>query len=197
MTDAVERVLARYDSASPEQRERGRAWYPAAQRILRREARTHGTTLHRAAAVFAITSPDASLVTNLDWTRAALASRGTAKVGRYPGRMVPAVRAALTGRRPSEHVSGPKVSAFYRATLGDTGAVVLDRWALREAGYASDSPRNRAAAEQAYREAAALRGETPRDMQAIVWTVAREQHSRKASENRRAAIVRLRDIHDM
>lgn len=194
--DATTTLLALYDGATDDQRDRGRRWYPTARRVLARDARQYGTTTARAVAVFAITSPDTQLLTNLRWTRQALASRGAAKVGRYPGRMVPAVRNALASRRPGKYATGPKVAPFYRAILGDTDALVLDRWALRVAtGDDRPTAQNRRTADAAYREAAALRGESPRDFQAITWIAARESAMKK--RNGSATAVRYTDIHDV
>lgn len=191
--DAIARLLALYDRATDAQLRHGRSWYGTARRVLAREARAHGATTAQAAAVFAITSPDAQLVHNLAWTREALRTNGAARVGRYPARMTAAVREALASRRPGRYATGPKVRPFYRAIMGDRDALVLDRWALR-AATGDDRPTvaNRRTAEAAYREAAALRGESPRDFQAIVWTVARDD-----AVSARYGRVRYIDIHEL
>lgn len=166
-----------YRRASGEQRERGRAWYPNAGRKVRRIARRTGTTVARTACTMAITSPDAQLVTNLAWTERACETGGAAKVGRYPNAMHGRYAPVLAGTvAPLAALRGPKIRNFYRGIMGDVYSVCIDRWALRAAGWPADTvtPRQYERVAAAYREAAALCGETPRDFQAIVWTVVRE-----------------------
>jgi hypothetical protein len=73
-------------------------------------------------------------------------------------------------------LSGQKASAFARAIAGDSDAVVIDSWVLRSVGL---SPKKTVTRHRqrwitsAYVEAALLAGETPRDMQAIVWCAVR------------------------
>ncbi len=62
--------------------------------------------------------------------------------------------------------------------MGDTNALVLDRWAARAAGVDNGrgdvSGPTRRVLDAAYREGAALCGETVRAFQAIVWIIVRE-----------------------
>ncbi len=181
------RDLRRHYAEAPEdRRERGRAWYDAARREARKLSRETGYTLGQAAAVIAITSPDAQLSTNLDWARAILDGKrralldGTPRrfAGRYPKDQLPKVCRVLMDRhRPGRHATGPKVSAFYRAIMGATDDLVVDRWASFAAGGAKDrapSPRERRTIERAYRQVASEAGENLRDFQAIVWEQVRE-----------------------
>lgn len=188
----MNQLVKLYREGTDAQRERGRAWYPATRRKCAAIARQHGSTTARVAAVLAITSPDVQLVTNLRWARAWAESPGT-KVGRYPGRMVAQCWKAWHAPQPSQHVRGDKVRPFYDAIMGDTDALVLDRWALRLAtGSAATTVGNRRAAEALYREAAEELGESVRDLQAIIWTIGREAMTRPDG-----ARVRLVDIHDI
>ena len=191
MSDAavIARLVADYRRATDEQRHRGRAWYPLMLATTRRIARETATTVARATATAAITSPDAQLATNVRWTREACATRGAARVGRYPtamqARYAPILRGDVT---PLAALTGDKVRAFYRAILGDTDAVVLDRHALRVAGHHRDTatPVQYRRIAALYRAAAAEVGETPRDFQAILWIVQRERGRAK-----------LQDIHEL
>jgi hypothetical protein len=143
-------------------------------------SRDTGYTLKQVAAVAAITSPDAQLTTNIMWTRKACESKGTAKVGKYPNTQRPKVTGALADRtnNPGQFATGPKVSAFYAAIVGDESAMVVDRWAAFAAGHEDRGKvpgiRVRREIESAYRRAAALVGETVAAFQAIVWIIVRE-----------------------
>jgi hypothetical protein len=185
-------IVALYRTGTAEQLARGRSWYPNTMRHCGRIAQDTGMSLERVTAVLAITSPDAQLVTNLRWARAWAENPGT-KVGRYPGRMVRACWRAMALSDPAEAVTGPKVRAFYDAILGDTDALVLDRWALRLAtGSPATTVGNRREAERLYREAADELKENLRDLQAIIWTIGREAMTRPDGTR-----VKLVDIHDI
>lgn len=180
MEDAERMLLALYAQASPAIRRRGRSWYPETNRRLREIAVKTGSTPAQAAAVFAIVSPAVQLVTALNWTEEIL--RGERMGGRYPNMQGPRIEAALATRYPVSAITGPKVNAFYRAIIGDTDALVLDRWAAFAAGHERGRDIPRAVwrkLEAAYRAAAAACGETVRAFQAIVWIVARETTRRR------------------
>ena len=190
---ATRELLHRYGLASADHKRRGRTWYDAARRECRRIARETGISYAKVAAVLAITSPDAQLVTNVEWTDAICRGGRPSMAGRYPSDQAPKVRAALKARHPGRYASGPKVQAFYRAICGDTDGLVIDRWAAYAAGGnrdAAPSAKARRALESAYRAAAAKVGETVRDFQAIVWIQARETTPSK----RHGIVHRLQDI---
>lgn len=178
--ETAERALLDwYARADSNIRRRGRHWYPTMRAILERTAAEYGYTLEQAVAVLAITSPGAQLVTNLRWTERALATDGNEPVGRFPNRVGPKIRAVLADPDLAHaQVTGPKVAPFYRAILGDTGALALDRWAAYAAGHAerdADIPaEHRRTIEQAYRSAARKVRRTVRDFQATIWIAARE-----------------------
>lgn len=182
----TERLIECYLQASPSVRRRGRSWYPQARRLCLYMANEHDRPLSQVAAVLAITSIDAQIVTNVRWTDEVL--RGERKAGRYPTKQAPRIELALSTRYPGRFVNGPKCSAFYRAIMGDTNALVLDRWAARAAGYDQSHKRRdlnktvRRELEAAYREAARICGETVRAFQAIVWIVARESTSKRLAD---------------
>lgn len=180
MEDAERMLLALYAQASPAVRRRGRSWYPETNRRLREVAIRTGSTPAQAAAVFSIVSPAVQLVTALNWTEEIL--RGERMGGRYPNKQGARIEAALACRYPVTKITGPKVNAFYRAIMGDTNALVLDRWAAFAAGHERGRDIPRAVwreLESAYRAAAAACGETVRAFQAIVWIVARETTRRR------------------
>lgn len=171
-------LLDLYAAADKDVRRRGRSWYPQTRRLLRELADKHDRPLSQVVAVFAITSIAAQLQTNLRWTDEVLAGIRTG--GRFPNVQAPLLAGALSARHPSRFVRGPKVSAFYRALMGDKNAVVLDRWAARAAGFpVSDEKHDlpvtvRREMAAAYAEAAEACRESVRDFQAIVWIVKRE-----------------------
>jgi len=187
----MQNIRTLFASATPEQRERGRAWYPAMRDACESIARETRTPLERTVACAAITSPGVQLKTNLAFTRSICAG---GEGGLYPARMIPACRRVLSGDvAPQDGVGGPKVTAFYRAILGDDDAVVLDRWALRALGHEKDgcTAKQYATYAATLRDAARETGETPRTLQAILWIVLRDRHERGGTR------VKLADIHEL
>ena len=188
-------LLDIYHRATPAQLAQGRAWYDEYRRECGAISRRTNVPLRRVVATAAITSPDAQLVSNMAWAMRACESLGDAPAGRYPNAMQARYRPILRGETaPLEGVGGLKVTNFYRAILGDPNAVVLDRWALRAVGHDRDTctPNQYTRYTALYSEAAHAVGETPRDFQAIVWTVLREGATR--ADGRKNT---LRDIHDI
>lgn len=165
-------------SATPEQRRRGRQWYPAARQLMEELAERTGYTLEQAVAVLAITSQGTILAQNLRYAHEALESRGAARVGRFPNQMAPKIAAVLADPDyAAEYVTGPKVGAFHRAILGDTSALVIDRWATAAGNVfrAQELPeRTRRALDTAYRQLARKVRRNVRDLQAQVWIAVRE-----------------------
>jgi len=190
-TRATFALLDRYRAADADTIRRGREWYRAARRAVNEIARETGYSRAQVAAVLAITSPDAQLVSNIDWTRKACLNGGRT-AGRYPSDQLPKIRAALVSNRPGQYVKGPKVNAFYRAIMGHEDVLVVDRWASFAAGGPKDRPpaaKARRVITEAYHRAAEIAGETVRDFQAIVWIQARENTARADGR-----FVRLQDI---
>jgi hypothetical protein len=189
---ALSSLLALYGEADCDVKRRGREWYDAARRECRKIARATGVPYKRVAAVLAITSPDAQLSTNLRWTREICEGSSATMAGRYPRDQRPKVEAALRSDDPGQYATGPKVSAFYRAIVGDADCLVIDRWASFAAGGPRDKVpgvKIRRMIEAAYRRAADLTDETVRDFQAIVWIQSRETTVRSNGQ-----LVRLADI---
>lgn len=191
--DALTALLTHYSNADADTLQRGREWYAAARRECAAIAAETGYTVAQVAAVMAITSPDAQLTTNIAWTRA-VCSNIRKRVGKYPNAQRPKILAALRdAENPGQYATGPKVSAFYRAIVGDESAMVVDRWAAFAAGHEQRDKvpgvKVRRVIEDAYRTAAANVGETVAAFQAIVWIVVRESTQRADGR-----IHRLADI---
>lgn len=192
MSRAEQTLIALYQRTTPTVRRRGRTWYPEARRRCQALAATYDRPLAQVVAVLAITSVDAQLSLNFRWTEEIL--RGGREAGRYPANQVPKVRAALSTRYPGRFVSGPKCVPFYRAIMGDTDSLVLDRWAIMTAlgNRRKHLPRAvREEVEYAYRSAAATCGETVRAFQAITWITVREATPKRG---RTVVIPKLTDI---
>jgi len=186
---ATQTLIERYGRSTPSMRRRGRSWYPEAHRLLSRMAAEHDRTTAQAAAVFAITSMNTTLLSNIRFTEQIL--RGERTAGCYPAFQGPLVISALKADRPGRFVRGPKCIAFYRAIMGDVDALVLDRWAARAAGHEKRwvAGRLRTELEHAYKEAAEACGETVRAFQAIVWI-----HTRETTPDVRGVVPNLLDI---
>lgn len=168
----VERLVAIHAGADGAARLAGREWYPCQWRRCRRVARATGVTPHRAAAVFAALSPRVHVARAWDLTERACEYGGLA-VGHFE-HTLRKVGLVLVGNPPLGVLTGPKTRAFYRNICGDTDAVTVDVWAARAVGLAPPgTPRQYDAMAAAYRSAAAVVGETPRDLQAIVWCATR------------------------
>ena len=75
------------------------------------------------------------------------------------------------GERPDRVLGGEKVRRFWRNLAGDTDAVTIDVWMCRVVGIDQEklTPAIYAEVERAFQEAARIVGETPRDLQAILW----------------------------
>ena len=177
-------------------RQRGRAWYPTMRRWAADLAAETGRTVAQVVAVLAITSPGIQLATNMDHTERIM--RGEADSGgRFPNVNRPKVAGVLSDPvAAEEYVRGPKVGPFHRAILGDTDALVLDRWAIyaatgeRESRDRAIAPKLRETVEDAYRALARKLRIPVRDLQATLWLQVRETTPRAGS----GTVPRLADI---
>ena len=192
MPDTVDTLVGLYHEATPEQIARGREWYDGFRAKCKAISHGYRTPLTHVVHVAAATSPGCHVKTNLAWTREACRTKGAADVGRWPNAMRPRVLAALQGDYAK--VGGLKVRNFAAGILGDSRAVVLDRWALRAAGHGRDSCTAKQYARIAadYTTAAEHVGEHPRDFQAIVWIVLRDRAV--ASNGRPLGLADLDDL---
>lgn len=191
------------ETARTGRRQRGRQWYPAMRQWAADLAAETGHTVAQVVAVLSITSPGAQLATNMTWTENVMRGvipRGKStpeETGRFPNVNAPKIRAVLDDPVAAEqYVRGPKVSAFHRAILGDTEALVLDRWALfaatgeRESRDTAPSPKLREAVDAGYRALARKLKINVRDLQATLWLQVRETTPRAGS----GTVPRLADI---
>lgn len=157
----------------------GRAWYPSIARTIRRESRASGYSVAQVAAVYAANSINTPWARNIELASRAIAERGM--TGGTLGMVVRKVNAILQGADIDTTLTADpnnrKIVNFRRNLSGDYQSVTVDRWAHRVAtrGERSDVPTGATyeAIATAYRNVAAMVGETPATVQAVTWVVAR------------------------
>lgn len=182
----VANLVTAYAAATPDELRTGRDWYPAAARMVRTISRRTGIGRRRVALAVAALSPRNPWRWNIQDT-AALATFVTAgaegtppSVTTFNGNRDLALR-YLQGAADWSS-SAPKVRSFVANIMGDTTAVTVDVHATRCAtGGTLNHPRTDReydAIAEAYRIVAAAVGETPRELQAVLWLVAIRQHGR-------------------
>ena len=171
----VRSIRTAWDGATAADLASGLDWYNVAHATA--EGLAAGTdgrvTVDQAAAVIAALSPRQHWARNV--AAAAAVIDGDTPSGVF-GRQLATARAILAGRQAGP--TGPKVSAFHRAIMGDGSAVVVDVWAARAAGVDMPEGRTLSPAQfrriaAAYTEAASGLGVAPRDLQAAVWVATR------------------------
>ena len=182
LDDMVANIVWHHAAADGATRIAGRAWYAVARREAESIATANACGVHEVAAVIAQLSP------RTQWARNVQGARDLFATGEAPGMIganVARARKAIGAKAPLATVNGPKVSAFARNILGDQNVVTLDVWAMRvayagRAAYGGDDHAKvlsrvgvYAAVAHAYTVAAGIVGESPADMQAITWIVAR------------------------
>lgn len=177
----VAAIIETYGRADDAQRVAGRAWYGTAGRMVRSIAADTRTDAERVALALAALSPRNPWRWNVaDAYAFATAARDGGAMPAATTFMVNRERAwsALRDGAAGWQTRAPKVRAFVAAILGDHGAVVVDTWAVRVAtrgilAEVRDAEYDHVAA--AYRDAAAMVGETPAAVQAITWIVAQSE----------------------
>ncbi len=179
MRPTTPNILRVFDAATPRQWQEGMTWY----------ARAHALALaldpaepRRAAAVIAVLSPMKQWEENERLARKAYAEGGLD--GGTLGKHVAKVNRLLRDREdPDTVVSGPKVTAFFEgiASNGKSDTAVIDRhaWDAAVGMRLTENTRKIGrsdydAAARAYARAAAARGVSVQQMQAVVWVVWRE-----------------------
>lgn len=164
-----------YRASTADDIERGRAWYPAAERIIAGLADWSGIAPDRVAAIVAALSPRNPWNWNVQDAAmfAAAAARGDAEHPTATTFEQNRRRAWAFANGEADWVSAaPKVRSFVRNMTGDCDAVTVDVWAIRVATRGAQHAVRRSeyeAVAAAYRTVAAECGETPRDLQAITW----------------------------
>lgn len=141
-------------------------WYRQSRRTARSLARKHGVTLSCSAGVIAALSPRIRWKANVEGADAIL---GGSDEGPGFGSNIEKACRIRDGERPLRVLGGPKVTAFYRAIMGDRDAAVIDVWMWRAIGVAPGSMSYDEAA-NIMRDAAAKAGVAVADFQAIIWT---------------------------
>lgn len=177
--DMVAAIVAAFNASTADDRDSGRRWYPAAGAIIDGLAAWSGIPADRMAAVVAALSPRNPWAWNVADAAAFAdaARRGDAVRPRATTFDSNADRAwAFANGQSDWATSAPKVRSFVANMTGDTDAVTVDVWAIRVATNGREhevrSDRRYHEVANAYRTAAAIVGETPRELQAIVWVAA-------------------------
>lgn len=176
----IEGIVRQYRAADEQTRQHGRDWYRLSERDIRRFARElpRGMGQSVGAAIFAALSPRAQYVQN--WRAAyAIAEARNAGATEPPATGLGDARdkawRIAHGEHPDRVLGGDKVRRFWRALAGDPDAVVIDVWMCRVVGIDQErlTPSVYANVEASFRAAARIVGETPRDLQAILWFAVR------------------------
>lgn len=159
----------------------GLRWYPLAlewARDLESRYREHGATLRGIVGAIAALSPQVAWTDQArflpGFLESVLVDRDASTLP-HPGFLRNRARARdiLLGADPETTLSGPKVTAFYAAILGDRAAVVVDRHAATLAlGYRCESLTARTVSEiqGAYTRAARALNVDPRALQSLLWS---------------------------
>lgn len=156
----------------------GAAWYDEARGAMYDLAHRYHRSLKRVAYATAVLSNNTAWPENLALVEHVLwaVGNGLTPRGHYRALIDKAVRIVRDGEFKA--LRGPKVVPFARALMGDTSAVVVDRWVLRAAGaypsgwnaYLADMRRVEVALRMLARE---VHGK-PARVQAIIWHWAKE-----------------------
>jgi hypothetical protein len=176
----VASIVRTYRDASPEQVAAGRGWYPAAGAIVAAIAAATGRTPGAVGATVAALSPRNPWRWNVQDAYAfACAARDG---GATPTATTFGVNArsawSLIHGRTGWTSAAPKVRSFVANILGDVDAVTVDTWAIRVAtdgALVRVTDREYGPVQDAYRAAAVIVAETPRDVQAVTWIVAQSR----------------------
>lgn len=182
--DMVANILSYYRSATQEQLQAGRGWYPAAESLAHVISRATGTDLRRVVLAIAALSPRNPWRWNVfdayAFAEARAEGRTMPRATTFHRNSAAAWRALDPATETPWLTTAPKVKAFVSAILGDGESVVVDTWAVR---VATAFVKSRVATDaeyayvaHAYNVAANLvHHEWPRDLQAITWLVARTE----------------------
>lgn len=176
----VNRIVATYRQATPEQRADGANWYAEGEGIINSLAEQSGMSRKTVAAVISHLSPQTTWARNV-WGATSLILTGKARgcLGANIDRALNAILASYLTGDALGTLNGPKTRRFALNLLGDRDAVTVDVWALRVAlGKGADERvLGRVgvydAIEHCYRLAAKRLGVDPTDVQATTWIVVR------------------------
>ena len=192
---ARQELTARVDAATPDQWERGVQWYATANSWARSLAMRTPYSVDQVCGAIAALSPELSWENNqaeavqLITAHAAGIDPAAAYTSQaYPAQLAKAVR-ILDGADPADVLRGPKESAFYHNLAGREEYVTLDRHAVTACGveYGLHNRKLwREGMQRMYTIIARERGVTPAQLQAIVWTVERENMKQHAASQHAA-----------
>lgn len=178
MDTLARNVLDAYRSADPTLKSHGLKWYNTAADVAREVASRAGIPFHNGAAVVAVLSPQTSWDHNVRWAFAIADAHAN---GRDLPRMglgnnLKRARIALTDLSDVERTKGTlKVHNFYGSIIGRTGAVCIDRHAIRIAEGDPDADINSISDgkyrkyARAYLDAAGSLHRRAADVQAATW----------------------------
>lgn len=184
-TDYLYNLGVLWEQTRPETPE----FYSEAHELLSQWADTYGVELHTVAGIVAVLSPQMLWKDQLRETPLVLDAfkrgldRPDFKSRSFPINQQKAYRVWLapTMGEAESIISGPKVSAFYLALMGDPNSVTLDSHAINAAfgGKLSPDEINRLFSKkdtleqirEAYLKLAKAKGTTPADAQARIWEV--------------------------
>ncbi len=192
----VDRIVATFNLATPEQAREGAEWYADGGSLVDVLADVGSMTREHSASVIAHLSPRTSWARNVSgaWE---LITRGLAYPGILPAN-VRRARLAIASDDPLSTIHGPKTSRFARNLLGDRNAVTVDVWAARTALGTMDKRTIEItlkrvgvydALEYAYQVAARRLGVDPVECQATCWIVERGRSSLEDIDSEYAAMV--------
>lgn len=196
----VSNILGWYYRASDAEVAEGRKWYTVAGELADELARDGGFTREHGAAIISHLSPQTDWDRNVSGAREFVATNGETAFG-IMGSSIAKARVAVESDDPLATFGegAPKTGRFVRNILGDTQGVTVDVWAARAAfgdmfpGVKADTVLDRAnvyaAVERAYQDAAEQVGETPADLQAVVWVVIRNADAAAKREAREAKLA--------
>mgnify|MGYP006275620581 FL=1 len=177
---AYNSLKSRLEDATPDEWHRGVTWYPRANAIAVRHARSFGLPVSDVSGVIAALSPLTPWDDNLDAAEALL-NGNDAQLQRLHGlsrNQAKARRIAFGGEPAADVLSGSKVLGFHFSIMLRPGAVCIDRhiWnAVKRFGLASQVPtaNARRAIERAFRMLASEYQVPTYALQAVVWIVQR------------------------
>lgn len=141
-------------------------WYEQALAEAYSVADSARVTVEVGAGILAAFSPRTRWAHNVRLAHAYATGRPT------PGLSASRAAADRVTAHGLEALTGPKVSEFARAILGDRDAVVIDSWMMKAAGIHdrdAPSPVQRRRIADAVRILARRHNTTPRTMQALLW----------------------------
>lgn len=171
----INNILDVYNQASPHDIAEGLRWYDGAKKECSNLARRNKISLRKAIGIVAALSP------RVNWGRNVIAAQSL--VRGLPGEGFGANKSKafriLEGEDPNDVLGGDKVRSFFSniSRPSTSTAVTIDRWAIRVTLGSQDwkAKVNTPTAKQylqlgnEYREAAALVGLRPSELQAITW----------------------------